>query len=88
MNIRVSSNIICGFYRVISYLTVHGELGKQKEDNMNFVHIFKVKGGWQVLITNSPCLRGGDSVVAEVVLATKRDAKRFAKSTGATPWNF
>ena len=55
---------------------------------MNFVHIFKVKGGWQVLITNSPCLRGGDSVVAEVVLATKRDAKRFAKSTGAKPWNF
>lgn len=55
---------------------------------MNFAYIFKVKGGWQVIISASPCLRGGDSVVAEVVLATKRDAKRFAKSTGAKAWNF
>jgi acyl-coenzyme A thioesterase PaaI-like protein len=57
-------------------------------DNVNFAHIFKVKGGWQVIISASPCLRGGDSVVAEVTFTSKVDAKRYAKSTGAKAWNF
>ena len=56
-------------------------------DNMNFAHIFKVKGGWQVIISASPCLRGGDTI-AEVTFNSKVDAKRFAKSTGAKAWNF
>jgi hypothetical protein len=55
---------------------------------MNFAHIFKVKNGWQVVISSSPDLRGSESVIAEVVLASKSEAKRFAKSTGAKAWNF
>ena len=54
---------------------------------MNFAYIFKVKGGWQVIISASPCLRGGDTI-AEVTFSSKVDAKRFAKSTGAKAWNF
>jgi hypothetical protein len=50
-------------------------------------HLTKTRDGWKIAIVNGvkPLL---ENIIAEITYPQKRDAKRFAKSVGAKPWNY
>ena len=54
---------------------------------MNTAHLTKVRDGWKIAIVRGvrPLL---ENIITEVTFKQKRDAKRFAASIGATPWNY
>ena len=54
---------------------------------MNTAHLTKTRDGWKIAIVRGvkPLL---ENIITEVTFRQKRDAKRFAKSVGATPWNY
>jgi hypothetical protein len=50
-------------------------------------HLTKTRDGWKLTIVNGikPLL---ENVITEMTFNQKRDAKQFAKSVGAKPWNY
>ena len=54
---------------------------------MTTAHLTKTRDGWKLAIVNGikPIL---ENIIAEHTFAQKRDAKQFAKSVGAKPWNY
>lgn len=50
-------------------------------------HLTKIQKGWKIAIVNGvkPTL---ENIVVEYTFHQKRDAKQFAKSVGAKPWNY
>lgn len=54
---------------------------------MNTAHLTKTRDGWKIAIVRGvkPLL---ENIITEFTFRQKRDAKRFAKSVGAVPWNY
>lgn len=50
-------------------------------------HLTKTRDGWKLAIVNGvkPTL---ENIVSETTFKQKRDAKRFAASQNAKPWNY
>jgi hypothetical protein len=50
-------------------------------------HLTKVKNGWQLTIVNGakPIL---ENIITKVDFKDKREAKKFAQSQNAKPWNY
>jgi hypothetical protein len=50
-------------------------------------HLTKVKDGWKLSIVNGvkPLL---ENIISEIVFSKKVDAKKFAKTQNAKPWNY
>ena len=51
-----------------------------------FAHFFKTRGGFELILTNTPALNTGD--VRVVAVAGKREARAVAKAFNAKCWNF
>lgn len=50
-------------------------------------HLTKIKTGWKLSIVNGvrPL---SENIITEIVFEKKVDAKKFAKSQNAKPWNY
>jgi hypothetical protein len=50
-------------------------------------HLTKVKNGWKLTLVNGvkPLL---ENVITEIEFKQKREAKKFAVSQNAKPWNY
>jgi hypothetical protein len=58
-------------------------------ENEMYAHLFKNPkrdgGGWQLVITGEGFV---EDIREELVFATKREAKAYAVSVNAMPWNY
>lgn len=50
-------------------------------------HLTKTRNGWKLTLVNGvkPLL---ENIVSEMTFSQKREAKQFAKSQNAKPWNY
>ena len=63
-----------------------GEYGSDINETAAYAHIFKLKTGYQLIITNTPELVGCNQFTT--VYANKQQAKSAAKSINAKAWNY
>ncbi len=71
--------------RVFVHTAAHS--GIFKGNKMITAHLTKVKNGWQLTLVNGvqPLL---ENIITKVEFKEKREAKRFALSQNAKPWNY
>jgi hypothetical protein len=70
-------------------LSVHtaAHSGISQGNKMITAHLTKVKNGWQLTLVNGvqPLL---ENIITKVEFKEKREAKKFALSQNAKPWNY
>jgi hypothetical protein len=54
---------------------------------MMYAHIFRAKAGVSLVLSKAPGITR-DQVIEERSFPTFRDAKKYAASQGAKPWNY
>ena len=69
------------------YVHTAAHSGMTKGSNMITAHLTKVKNGWQLTLVNGvqPLL---ENIITKIEFKEKREAKKFAVSQNAKPWNY
>ena len=69
------------------YVHTAAHSGISKGNKVITAHLTKVKNGWKLTLVNGvkPLL---ENVIAEIEFKQKREAKKFAVSQNAKPWNY